>query len=246
MSNYFALAFAPEDGILTGSARFIKWRTALMELGVQKLNLSSVTEPIPEDGQDPYQMIQVHDYLSVSFLIPDSHVKAASSKTIELFSTSYPELLSNKYFVNVPTIMGWMFAAMKRIIAPATLQKLHLISYGTSLANELPTISASLPKEYGGKGVSVKDQGVAVKLDGAQDDAPKEAPVAAAAFTELKAEEAKPVEERTTQTVSNAETKGPEANKPAATTTEYTKADAVAETLAETKLEEKPAEIKAA
>ncbi|KAF5674873.1 phospholipid transporter [Fusarium heterosporum] len=136
---------------------FIKWRAAIMELSVQKLNLDQVTEPIPEGGEDPYQMIQVHDYLSVSFFRMDPAVKAASKETISVFSMAYPELLAHKYFVNVPAIMGWMFGAMKLFLAPATLRKFHPMSSGTTLATELKSIASTLPKEYGGQGPSVKE-----------------------------------------------------------------------------------------
>ncbi|CAH0022648.1 unnamed protein product [Clonostachys rhizophaga] len=144
---------------------FVRWRTALMELGVQKLRIDAATEPISDDPSvaDPYKMVQVHDYLSVSFLRMDPHVKAASKQTIDAFATAYPELLEHKYFVNVPTIMGWMYAAMKLFLAPATLKKFHPMSSGTTLAAELPQIKSSLPKEYGGEGPSVKE-GEAIKL----------------------------------------------------------------------------------
>lgn len=128
-----------------------------MELSIQKLKLDEVTEPIPEGGEDPYQMIQVHDYLNVSFFRVDPAVKAASKETISVFSMAYPELLSHKYFVNVPTIMGWMFGAMKLFLAPATIRKFHPMTSGTTLATELESIAASLPKEYGGQGPSVKE-----------------------------------------------------------------------------------------
>src|SRR5690606_33989176 len=134
----------------------------LMELGVRKLKLSEVTEPIPEDGQDPYQMVQVHDYMSVSFLRMDPHVKAASKETISTFSMAYPELLSHKFFVNVPAIMGWVFGAMKLCLSPATIRKFHPLTSGSSLAGELKEIASSLPKEYGGAGPSVKE-GLTVK-----------------------------------------------------------------------------------
>jgi hypothetical protein len=136
---------------------FIKWRAAIMEISVQKLNLDKVTEPIPEGGEDPYQMIQVHDYLNVSFFRVDPAVKAASKETISVFSMAYPELLSHKYFVNVPAIMGWMFGAMKLFLAPATLRKFHPMTSGTTLSTELKSIASSLPKEYGGLGPSVKE-----------------------------------------------------------------------------------------
>ncbi|KLP18042.1 SFH5-phospholipid transporter [Fusarium fujikuroi] len=136
---------------------FIKWRAAIMELSVQKLKLDQVTEPIPEGGEDPYQMIQVHDYLNVSFFRMDPAVKVASKETISVFSMAYPELLAHKYFVNVPAIMGWMFGAMKLFLAPATLRKFHPMTSGTSLATELKSIVSTLPKEYGGQGPSVKE-----------------------------------------------------------------------------------------
>ncbi|EWG39857.1 hypothetical protein FVEG_02522 [Fusarium verticillioides 7600] len=142
---------------------FIKWRAAIMELSVQKLKLDQVTEPIPEGGEDPYQMIQVHDYLNVSFFRMDPAVKAASKETITVFSMAYPELLAHKYFVNVPGIMGWVFGAMKLFLAPATLRKFHPMTSGTSLATELKGIVSTLPKEYGGQGPSVKE-GMSVSL----------------------------------------------------------------------------------
>jgi hypothetical protein len=128
-----------------------------MELSLQKLNLDNVTELIPEGGDDPYQMLQVHDYMSVSFFRMDPAVKAASKETIWTFSMAYPELLAHKYFVNVPAIMGWMFGAMKLFLAPATLRKFHPMTSGTTLATELPSIVSTLPKEYGGSGTTAKE-----------------------------------------------------------------------------------------
>ena len=128
-----------------------------MELSLQKLNLNDVKELIPEGGDDPYQMLQVHDYMSVSFFRMDPAVKAASKETISTFSMAYPELLAHKYFVNVPAIMGWMFGAMKLFLAPATLRKFHPMTSGATLATELPSIVSTLPKEYGGSGTTVKE-----------------------------------------------------------------------------------------
>lgn len=143
--------------------RFIKWRAATMELSVQKLKLNEVTEPIPEDGTDPYQLIQVHDYFNVRFFRMEPEVRAASKETISVFSMAYPELLAHKYFVNVPSIMGWMFGAMKLFLAPATLRKFHPMTSGATLATELPQLAGSLPKEYGGMGPSVKE-GLSVQV----------------------------------------------------------------------------------
>lgn len=168
-----------------------------MEFGTRKLNINEAKAPIPEGEEDPYRMVQVHDYFSVSFLRMDPHIKAASKETIQTLSMAYPELLAHKYFVNVPTIMGWVFSAMKLFLSPATLRKFHPLSSGTTLAtNEMPAFASSLPKEYGGSGPSVKE-GLTVKLTDApapaednkkdnaakaaesepkKDDAPKEAP----------------------------------------------------------------------
>ncbi|KAK1255853.1 hypothetical protein MKX07_008112 [Trichoderma sp. CBMAI-0711] len=154
---------------------FIKWRTALMELGVQQLHLNDIKEPLPEDGTDKHQMLQVHDYRSVSFFRMDPAVKAASKETISVFSTAYPELLAHKYFVNVPAIMGWMFGAMKLFLAPATLKKFHPMASGASLATELKSIASSLPQEYGGSGAPVQ-QGLTVTLVDASETAKEETP----------------------------------------------------------------------
>lgn len=155
-----------------------------MELGVQKLKLNDITELIPEGGDDPYQMLQVHDYQSVSFFRMDPHVKAASKETISTFSTAYPELLAHKYFVNVPAIMGWMYGAMKLFLAPATLRKFHPMTSGTTLATELTSIVTTLPKEYGGGGPTVKD-GLTVQLADKQD---KEKPTTEASEAEKPSE----------------------------------------------------------
>ncbi|RDW95165.1 hypothetical protein BP5796_00928 [Coleophoma crateriformis] len=141
---------------------FIKWRAALMELSVRELDLPSATTKIPEDGIDPYRMVQVHDYQNVSFLRMDPSVKAASKETIQVFATAYPELLKEKFFVNVPVLMGWVFAAMKLFLAPETVKKFHPLSYGSSLAGELKTFGEQLPPNYGGKGQDIKT-GLSVK-----------------------------------------------------------------------------------
>lgn len=168
-----------------------------MELSVQQLHLNDIKEPIAEGGDaaDPHQMLQVHDYQSVSFFRMDPDVKAASKETIQTFSMAYPELLAHKYFVNVPAIMGWMFGAMKFFLAPATLRKFHPMTSGTTLATELEGITATLPKEYGGQGPSVKE-GLTVTLKDVvveKEEVPAEAPVAAVPDPKVP-EEHKPVE----------------------------------------------------
>ncbi|KAJ5280264.1 hypothetical protein N7478_005636 [Penicillium angulare] len=152
---------------------FVKWRAALMELAVQDLKLKDATTVIDYDGEkDPYMMIQVHDYMNVKFLRMDPVVRTATKKTIDVFSTAYPELLREKFFVNVPSIMGWMFSAMKLILSRNTTRKFHPISNGANLAREFPAaIAEKIPKNYGGKGAELKDEARSVPL--VEDEAPK-------------------------------------------------------------------------
>lgn len=137
---------------------FVQWRAALMELAVQDLKMKDATKVIEYDGEDPYQMIQVHDYLNVKFFRMDPSVRAATKKVIEVFATAYPELLSEKFFVNVPAIMGWMFTAMKFILSRNTTRKFHPITNGANLAREFSaSIAGQIPKVYGGKGPELKE-----------------------------------------------------------------------------------------
>lgn len=87
-----------------------------MELTIAKLHLADAKTPIPDYGQgpDPYQALQIHDYLSVSFLRQPAEVKAASSKTIQLFQLVYPETMSKKFFVNVPLVSATLRMAQRR------------------------------------------------------------------------------------------------------------------------------------
>lgn len=155
----------------------MNYRIALQELGIQQLKLSSATEPITAE-KDPYKIIQVHDYKSISFLRQNPNVKAASTEVIKQFSLAYPELLKvssgprplcpvgmpthrlneqEKFFVNVPAIMGWMYAVIKVFIAEKTAKKFHPMANGANLAAEFTTSGLDekqLPKEYGGEGGS--------------------------------------------------------------------------------------------
>ncbi|ESZ95580.1 hypothetical protein SBOR_4060 [Sclerotinia borealis F-4128] len=150
---------------------FLKWRAALMELSIKELNLASAAEKIPENGPDPYRMIQVHDYLNVSFFRMDPSIRAASQETIQIFSMAYPELLKEKFFVNIPMVMGWVFTAMKIFLSADTIKKFHPLSYGSNLAGEILSVAEKLPKEYGGKGEELEKIGLTVKYT--EDEASK-------------------------------------------------------------------------
>jgi phosphatidylinositol transfer protein SFH5 len=135
-----------------------------MELGVSKLELSKATAPIPDynQGNDPFQGIQVHDYKNVSFLRMDPRAKAASKKTIELLGAYYPETLSRKFFVNVPLVMQWMFGAMKLFVSRETVKKFSVLSYGSGVAADL---GDGVPAEYGGKAEKLEQVGEQTKLE---------------------------------------------------------------------------------
>jgi len=144
---------------------FIRWRAALMELSIRELKLNAATEAIPDGGEDPYKMIQVHDYHNISFLRMDPTIRVASKKVIEVFGMAYPELLRKKFFVNVPAIMGWVFTSIKLFLSAETVKKFHPLGYGRSLAGELPEIGEQLPKDYGGQGKNITE-GLTVRYAG--------------------------------------------------------------------------------
>ena len=90
-----------------------------MELTLAQLNLANAVKLVPDYGQgpDPYQAVQIHDYLSVSFFRQPAEIKASSRQIIDLFQKYYPEIVSFKYFVNVPLVMQWMMGAMKLVVS---------------------------------------------------------------------------------------------------------------------------------
>ncbi|KAK3303050.1 CRAL-TRIO domain-containing protein [Chaetomium strumarium] len=142
---------------------FLEWRVALMELALQELDISSATKPITAE-YDPYKIYQVHDYKSISFLRQSPQVKAASTETIKVFAQNYPELLKEKFFVNVPAVMGFIYTFMKLFVAPKTIKKFHPMSNGGNLAREFGESKVSelgdkLPDSYGGKGGKLEEQG---------------------------------------------------------------------------------------
>ncbi|KAH7018547.1 CRAL-TRIO domain-containing protein [Microdochium trichocladiopsis] len=147
---------------------FIEWRVTLMEQAVHALNLPSATKAITS-SYDPYKIFQVHDYKTISFFRPPPKVKNASTETIKVLALAYPELLKEKFFVNVPALMGFMYGLMKLFVAAKTIKKFHPMSNGGALALEFPDSKVAglgdmLPKEYGGKGEDLAVQGKETKL----------------------------------------------------------------------------------
>ncbi|ETN40355.1 uncharacterized protein HMPREF1541_04632 [Cyphellophora europaea CBS 101466] len=135
---------------------FISWRVALMELALRELSISTATKPITAE-YDPYKIYQVHDYKSISFFRQSPKVKSASTETIKVFAANYPELLKEKFFVNVPAIMGFVYGFMKMFVAAKTIKKFHPMSNSKIMVNEfgdskVQSLGEQLPPDYGGKG----------------------------------------------------------------------------------------------
>ncbi|EFR01246.1 patellin-6 [Nannizzia gypsea CBS 118893] len=235
-------------GDLTG---FIKWRVALMELAIRELNLDKATTVIPAIGEDPHQMFQVHDYQNVSFLRMSPTIRNASRETITVFSMAYPELLREKFFVNVPTVMGWVFTALKVFLSKNTIRKFHPITNGSALAREFGEAGAEFPKSYGGKSPELAENGMTVALI---DDVSQEKEVKTETETktepktetkaedkpEAKAEEPKAIKEEAPEIkLEEPKTETPAAPMPEKTATEVTDQPA-AETNGTPKVAEEP------
>lgn len=59
-----------------------------------------------------------------------------------------------KFFINVPTILNWVFWLFKPIIPAATLAKMEVVGTSTHAINKalVPVIDEKqLPKRYGGE-----------------------------------------------------------------------------------------------
>ncbi|KAH9479469.1 Phosphatidylinositol transfer protein SFH5 [Psilocybe cubensis] len=123
--------------------RFIRWRVAFMEKSVALLDFVEID-----------QMIQVHDYLGVSFTTRDANSKAAASEATNIFQSHYPELLYKKFFINIPTIFNWIFWLFKPLISANTLAKMSVVGTGQEAIRKAlsPFIdSKELPERYGGE-----------------------------------------------------------------------------------------------
>lgn len=122
--------------------RFLRWRVAFMERSIALLDFETVD-----------QAVQIHDYEGVGLFSRTENSKRAASEATSIFQGHYPELLTRKFFVNVPSFMTWIFWLFKPLLSSATLDKMAVVgsgprTIGTAL---LPIIDErELPKRYGG------------------------------------------------------------------------------------------------
>ncbi|OJT12451.1 Phosphatidylinositol transfer protein sfh5 [Trametes pubescens] len=123
--------------------RFIRWRVQFMEQSIELLDFETVD-----------QMVQIHDYEGVSMTQRDASQKAAAKEATNIFQNHYPEFLSRKFFINVPTLLTWIFWLFKPLISAATLAKMSVVGSGAkTIGAELSQVIPvdELPKRYGGK-----------------------------------------------------------------------------------------------
>ncbi|KJA28194.1 hypothetical protein HYPSUDRAFT_129907 [Hypholoma sublateritium FD-334 SS-4] len=124
--------------------RFIRWRVALMERSVMQLDFTELD-----------QMIQVHDYDGVSLTSRDANSKAAASEATNIFQNHYPEMLYKKFFINVPTLLNWIFWLFKPLVSANTLAKMTVVGTGQhaikKALSEYITVN-QIPGRYGGEG----------------------------------------------------------------------------------------------
>lgn len=126
---------------------FVRYRIGLMERGLQLITFK---------GED-CNLGQIHDYENVSLIRYDADTKKASKKIIQLFQDYYPELLSKKYFVNVPKLMAWIYDLVKGWLPSETTKKFKMITNGSKLAKAMDN-GEDIPVKYGGKSEKSLDQ----------------------------------------------------------------------------------------
>ncbi|CCH59476.1 hypothetical protein TBLA_0B06530 [Henningerozyma blattae CBS 6284] len=118
---------------------FVRYRVGLMERGLRLLDF---------ENDDNSYMAQVHDYKGVSMFKMDSDTKKCTRQVIAIFQEFYPELLSSKYFINVPSILVWVFDVIKTFVDSNTKKKFVLLGDGKKLGSHLPECPS---KDYGGE-----------------------------------------------------------------------------------------------
>ncbi|RDX41560.1 CRAL/TRIO domain-containing protein [Lentinus brumalis] len=123
--------------------KFLRWRVQFMEESIKLLDFETVD-----------QMVQIHDYEGVSLTQRDAQQKAAAKEATSIFQNHYPEFLSRKYFINVPTLLTWVFWLFKPLLSAATLAKMSVVGSGAKtiraeLSQVIPV--SELPKRYGGE-----------------------------------------------------------------------------------------------
>lgn len=131
--------FGDSDSKRPGTV-FLRWRVGLMEKSLAFI-----------DYKDPnnHKIVQVHDYNGVSMFKADKGMRASTKEIIKIFGDNCPELLRIKFFLNVPSLMSWVFGFFSSIgiISKETLQKFRPLNNGDLTEWYSKDV---LPKAYGG------------------------------------------------------------------------------------------------
>lgn len=132
-------AISDRKDLFKDSEKFARYRVGLMERGLRLLDFTN-------DSNN--YMAQVHDYKGVSLFRMDTDTRKCTRNVIAIFQDYYPELLSSKYFVNVPSLMAWVFGVIKTFVDSKTKEKFIALMDGKKLGSYLPQCPS---KPYGGK-----------------------------------------------------------------------------------------------
>jgi len=120
------------------------------------------------DGKSP--TYHLPDYAGVSLSSRDSNSKAAASEASNIFQSHYPEFLVRtftfsvtscslflqykKFFINVPTVLAWIYWAFKPLVSAETLAKMSVVGTSKSSIRKalLPYMDVGeIPTAYGGE-----------------------------------------------------------------------------------------------
>lgn len=118
--------------------KFLRYRVGLMERSIGLLDF--------KDETNDY-VAQVHDYDGVSMWRMDPDIKKCTKQVIAVFQKHYPEMLSAKFFINVPSLLTWVYDVVKRFVNEETRRKFVVLNDGTKLGQYLPAAPSKL---YGG------------------------------------------------------------------------------------------------
>ncbi|SCU87603.1 LADA_0E05028g1_1 [Lachancea dasiensis] len=118
--------------------KFLRYRIGLMERSIGLLDF--------EDESNNF-VAQVHDYDGVSMWRMDPQIKKCTKQVIAVFQKHYPELLSAKFFINVPSLLTWVYDVVKKFVNEETRKKFVVLNDGSKLGQYLTSAPSKL---YGG------------------------------------------------------------------------------------------------
>ncbi|KAM0280131.1 hypothetical protein ACHAQH_004203 [Verticillium albo-atrum] len=149
---------------------FIDFWVGLMELAVRELDLSKAPAPMPENGPDPYRIIQVHDCAGSDPFAVYPRIKEAIAQTIDIFQANYPELLAYHHFVRlghvntfrmkllnvlIPEPLRPRILSLGRVQCKSSLRRKDVLHMLFPDPADRQRYGFSLPTEFGGNTGSV-------------------------------------------------------------------------------------------